>query len=174
MTPQHLPPSFRQVAPVAPVLSALPARTGAAFAAAKLGPAQIETQLRGAGILWRATRCCADRNRTVGTSFKQVNSSSVNRISKFKQSRGCPVTFTRGAAIRRGPDTHSHYAGYHLDIVSIACVPNWIVCTYPRITRQARDHAPLYRSRKGNIHANEGAHREDSTFLHRSDFAARK
>ncbi|ANW22251.1 hypothetical protein [Streptomyces clavuligerus] len=132
---------------------------GAAEAApAKYTHAQAAAQLRQAGIGWSSTGNCSDWNNRRCTSFTNINKTTIAGVVAFKGASRCTVVVTGGTEVGHASGRYSHRNGYKVDVSTrYRCVTRYITRNFERAGTRP-DGAPLYKSRAGNVYANEGNH----------------
>lgn len=136
---------------------------------AKLSQAQAYSIVHGAGIAVYSSGNCTNRSNPACTSLDQINSNTIltsdnqSGIVAFKRFSGCAVTITGGTEVGHASGTYSHYNGYKVDISHTSCVDGYIKSAFTYIGLRG-DGAPLYKSSRGNLYANEGSH-WDITFF---------
>ncbi len=148
-------PAAPASAPVsAPV--AVPAAESTA-AVTKLTHAQATARLSAAGISWRSSGNCSDRNNPTCTSFEQVNLATIQGAETLKSASRCAVTITGGTETGHASGTYSHWNGYKLDFNPTTCLSGYITGTFTYIGDRA-DGAAQYKAASGNIYARESNH----------------
>ncbi|WP_443064738.1 hypothetical protein [Streptomyces sp. NBC_00588] len=135
---------------------AAPAASTAAVT--KLSQADAANRLRSAGVAWRSSGNCTDRNNPTCTSFEQINLATVQGAITLKNASGCATTITGGTETGHASGTYSHWNGYKLDFDPTTCLSNYITGTFTYIGPRAGDGAPQYRAASGNIYARESNH----------------
>ncbi|KAL2261059.1 hypothetical protein VTK26DRAFT_4747 [Humicola hyalothermophila] len=131
--------------------------------AAKLTHSQATKRLRAAGIKWRSSGGCSNRNVPTCTSFDQVNKATIDAVITLKKACKCPITITGGTETGHAGGKYSHWNGYKLDLAKNAALNRYITKNFRRITNRG-DGSAQYKARSGNIYANEGNH-WDNTFF---------
>ncbi|WP_424216649.1 hypothetical protein ACN20G_31485 (plasmid) [Streptomyces sp. BI20] len=134
-----------------------PAPAPAAAAATKITHADATNRFRSAGITWRSSGNCSDRNNASCTSFDQLNLDTARGAVTLRQASGCAVTVTGGTETGHAGGTYSHWNGYKLDFALASCLDGYVTRTFPRIADRG-DGAAQYKSGSGNIYAKEGNH----------------
>ncbi|MZE81014.1 hypothetical protein GTY57_29930 [Streptomyces sp. SID5475] len=142
-------------APVSAPASAPAAESGAAVT--KLTHAQATARLSAAGISWRSSGNCSDRNNPTCTSFEQVNLATIQGAETLKSASGCALTITGGTETGHASGTYSHWNGYKLDFNPTTCLSGYITGTFTYIGERA-DGAAQYKAASGNIYARESNH----------------
>lgn len=120
--------------------------------AAKLTHAQASKKLRAAGIKWRSSGGCSDRNKKTCTSFDRVNSATIDAVITLKKACNCPITITGGTETGHASGTYSHWNGYKLDLAKNSALNNYITRNFKRIANRG-DGSPQYKAKSGNIYA---------------------
>ncbi|MGW4160570.1 peptidoglycan-binding domain-containing protein [Streptomyces sp. NPDC004788] len=91
-------------------------------------PAQATAKLRQAGITWRSSGHCSDKNTRGCTSFQGIRRTTVDGIVALRRASGCAIVITGAAEIpphkTTGPYTHGK--GYKVDIALDPCVNRYI------------------------------------------------
>ncbi|MDQ1009804.1 GH25 family lysozyme M1 (1,4-beta-N-acetylmuramidase)/peptidoglycan hydrolase-like protein with peptidoglycan-binding domain [Streptomyces sp. V4I23] len=87
---------------------------------------QATDQLRAAGLTWKSSGNCHDRNRRTCTSFDGVRTRSIQGVIALKKSSGCPVTITGGTETGHAGGPKSHSKGFKIDIGRGDCVSAYI------------------------------------------------
>ncbi|GAA3081173.1 hypothetical protein [Streptosporangium carneum] len=109
----------------------------------RLGHLQATQRLRQAGLGWKSSGGCVNRNVRVCTSLEAVRTATVTKVIDLKRRSGCPVVITGGTEVGHAPGPYSHHEGYKLDIKPNRCISGYIKREYP-YQRTRGDGAPLY------------------------------
>ncbi|MGW1782989.1 hypothetical protein ACWCQQ_28195 [Streptomyces sp. NPDC002143] len=94
---------------------------------AKLSHAEADARLKAAGIRWKSSRNCTDRNKKNCTSYEGIRVATVDGAIALKESSGCVLTVTGGTEkghSRKGK--YTHWNGYKLDFSRTSCLTKWI------------------------------------------------
>jgi len=114
-------------------------------------------KLTDAGITWKSSGNCSDRNNGKCTSFDQVNSETIDGIISFKQVSGCEVQITGGTETGHATSTKSHWNGFKLDINPSVAVTDFIKNNFEAVGTR-NDGAAMFKDGAGNIYARERDH----------------
>lgn len=133
-----------------------PERTAQHLPPLRLRHAEAAQRLRQAGLGWKSSGGCTNRNVRQCTSLEAVRTATVTDVIALKRRSGCPVVITGGTEIGHSPGPYSHHAGYKLDIKPNRCISRYIKREYP-YQRVRGDGAPLYGS-AGTVYAREPDH----------------
>ncbi|MFE7467874.1 hypothetical protein ACFU6R_27720 [Streptomyces sp. NPDC057499] len=128
-----------------------------AAAVTKLSHADASARFKAAGIAWRSSGNCSDRNRSTCTSFSRLNLNSALGAITLKKAGGCALTVTGGTETGHASGTYSHWNGYKLDFDPTSCLTHYITGTFTRIADRS-DGAAQYKAASGNIYARESNH----------------
>lgn len=137
--------------------TAAPQTRATAAAVTKLHHADAASRFRAAGIGWRSSGNCSDRNRSTCTSFEQLNLDSALGAITLKKASDCALTITGGTETGHASGTYSHWNGYKLDFDPTSCLSNYITHTFTRIANRG-DGAAQWKAASGNIYARESNH----------------
>ncbi|MEW5628513.1 peptidoglycan-binding protein [Streptomyces hydrogenans] len=106
--------------------TAAPRATTASLSAvsATYTPAQAKARLRAAGITWRSSKNCEDKNRNGCTSFQGIRRTTVDGVIALRRASRCPIVVTGAAEIppHKTTGTFTHGKGYKVDIALNPCV----------------------------------------------------
>ncbi|GHH65844.1 hypothetical protein GCM10017673_10600 [Streptosporangium violaceochromogenes] len=122
----------------------------------RLGHIQAAERLREAGLRWKSSGHCTDRQGRYCTSLEAVRTATVADVIALKRRSGCPIVITGGTEIGHAPGRYSHHAGYKLDISPNRCISGYIKREYP-YRRVRGDGARLYGD-SGTVYARESDH----------------
>ncbi|MET9344173.1 hypothetical protein [Nonomuraea sp. NPDC003804] len=114
-------------------------------------------RLTSAGLRWKSSGNCTDKNNRTCTSLQSVRSATVAGAIDLKRASGCKIMVTGGTEAGHAPGRYSHGAGYKLDISHNKCIDRYITETYPSAGVRS-DGATLYRSETGTVFASESDH----------------
>ncbi|MGW5001230.1 peptidoglycan-binding domain-containing protein [Streptomyces hydrogenans] len=108
----------------APATAAPGAAASLSAVSATYTPAQAKARLRAAGITWRSSKNCEDKNRNGCTSFQGIRRATVDGVIALRRASRCPIVITGAAEIppHRTTGTHTHGKGYKVDIALNPCV----------------------------------------------------
>ncbi|MFF9499792.1 peptidoglycan-binding protein [Streptomyces sp. NPDC014656] len=100
------------------------ATTATASVSATYTPAQAKAKLRAAGITWRSSKNCEDKNRNGCTSFQGIRRTTVDGVIALRRASRCPIVITGAAEIppHKTTGTYTHGKGYKVDIALNPCV----------------------------------------------------
>ncbi|WP_433247922.1 hypothetical protein ACQPYK_47885 [Streptosporangium sp. CA-135522] len=122
----------------------------------RLAHAQAAQQLRNAGLRWKSSGHCTDRQVRWCTSLEAIRTATVTDVIALKRQSDCPIVVTGGTEVGHAPGRYSHHRGYKLDIKPNHCINQYI--THEHVFDSVRgDGAPLYRD-SGTIYAREADH----------------
>ncbi|MEV6979806.1 hypothetical protein AB0M95_00835 [Sphaerisporangium sp. NPDC051017] len=129
------------------------------YQAIRLQHPQAARRLRHAGLGWRSSGHCASRHNRSCTSLDAVRLGTLWGVVNLKRRSGCPIVVTGGTEVGHAGGTHSHGAGYKLDIEHNNCINRFI-----RKMRKGQvrgDGADIFYERRPQgytIYANEPSH----------------
>lgn len=110
-----------------------------------------------AGLGWKSSGGCVNREVRSCTSLQAVRYDTLHAAIVLKFTSDCPVTVTGGTERGHARGLYSHGHGYKLDIAHNSCIDQHITGTYRR-TAVRGDGAPLYRAPEGMLFADENDH----------------
>ncbi|WP_406283990.1 peptidoglycan-binding protein [Streptomyces sp. NBC_00209] len=123
--------------------SPTPGRHGTATArpaaSAYYTPSQAKAKLRQAGITWRASKRCEDKNRNGCTSFQGIRRTTVDGVIDLRHASHCWIVITGAAEIppHKTEGAYTHGKGYKVDIALGDCINKYIV-NHSRTTRGSK------------------------------------
>lgn len=121
----------------------------------KLTHAQALALLTAAGITLHSSGNCSDKSNPHCTSLDGIRQCTVDGIIHFKQVSNCSIVITGGTEVGHAGGTHSHAAGYKVDIRLTQCVTHFIQTNFAFIGLRPSDQARQYNDGAGNIYAEE-------------------
>ncbi|MET8570186.1 peptidoglycan-binding protein [Streptomyces sp. NPDC004783] len=91
-------------------------------------PAQAKAKLREAGITWRSSRNCENKNKNGCTSFQGIRRATVDGVIALKRASRCAIVITGAAEIppHKTTGTYTHGKGYKVDVALNPCVNRYI------------------------------------------------
>lgn len=92
-------------------------------------PSQAKAKLRRAGIAWRASKGCEDKNRNGCTSFQGIRRTTVDGVIALRRASRCRIVITGAAEIppHTTKGAYTHGKGYKVDIALGDCINRYIV-----------------------------------------------
>jgi len=129
----------------------------AVAAVTKISHSNATSRFSAAGITWRSSGNCSDRNRPTCTSFEQLNLNTALGAVTLKNASRCALTITGGTETGHSSGTYSHWNGYKLDFSPTTCLNNYVTSTFTRIADRG-DGAKQYKAASGNVYARESNH----------------
>ncbi|MEU9529923.1 peptidoglycan-binding protein [Streptomyces sp. NPDC048210] len=102
--------------------------TAAPAASVYYTPAQAKAKLRQAGITWRSSKKCENKNKNGCTSFQGIRKTTIDGVVALHHASRCPIVITGAAEIPPHKTTgdHTHGKGYKVDVALGACVNAYI------------------------------------------------
>ncbi|MCG8968917.1 MULTISPECIES: peptidoglycan-binding domain-containing protein [Streptomyces] len=100
----------------------------AAPAAAYYTPAQAKAKLREAGITWRSSGNCENKNKNGCTSFQGIRKTTVEGVIALKRASRCTIVITGAAEIppHKTTGAYTHGKGYKVDVALNPCINRYI------------------------------------------------
>lgn len=91
-------------------------------------PAQAKAKLRAAGITWRSSGRCEDKNRNGCTSFQGIRRTTVDGVVALRRASRCAIVITGAAEIppHKTAGTYTHGKGYKVDVALNPCLNRYI------------------------------------------------
>jgi hypothetical protein len=157
--PQGAPGRTARIGRAAVMVSPMLWRQHRRFRAVRLQHRQAARRLQHAGLRWRSSGHCANRHQRSCTSLGAVRLGTLWGIVNLKRRSGCPIIVTGGTEVGHAGGSHSHGAGYKIDIEHNKCVDRYI--RSKRMGHVRGDGARLFYERRPQgytVYANEPSH----------------
>lgn len=91
-------------------------------------PAQAKAKLREAGITWRSSGNCENKNKNGCTSFQGIRKTTIDGVIALKRTSRCTIVITGAAEIppHKATGTYTHGKGYKVDVALNPCINRYI------------------------------------------------
>ncbi|WP_459801470.1 hypothetical protein [Herbidospora sp. RD11066] len=110
-----------------------------------------------AGLGWRSTGNCVDKNRPTCTSLHTVRLGTLLKTIELKRMSGCRLIVTGGTETGHAVGVHSHGNGWKIDLAPNRCLDRYIT---RKLTPHGKrgDGSQLYISPEEDLFARESDH----------------